>query len=45
MWSAMSTSSPGAHNGCIPPHAFETTRVVAPRARITRTGNTISCIE
>ena len=27
MWSAMSIRSPGAHSGCIPPHAFDTTSV------------------
>src|SRR5256886_12282620 len=41
MWSAMSIRSPGFHSGCMPPQAFETTRMPAPSRRSTRTGSAI----
>ena len=41
MWSAMSIRSPGLHSGCMPPQAFETTRIPAPSRRSTRTGSAI----
>jgi len=41
MWSSMTMMSPLAYCGFMPPQAFETINISAPKAFITRTGKVI----